>query len=101
MTWHHNVVLPAFLANPEHSVTPPRTRRFSLIHGTFSPASEMTSSTVLTGRAEMWVELSQYNSCGVAIILRFLCGVWGAGAGALFTYIEVEDDVAISGHERA
>src|SRR5215212_11786102 len=101
MAWHQNVVLPPFLANPEQSVTAPRAARFSIIHGAFSPASEMTSSTVLTGRAEVSVELSRYNSCGVATNIRFLCGVGGARAGALFTCLAVKDDVAISGHERA
>ena len=41
-----------------------------MILGTSVPASEMTSSTVLTGRAEVSVELSRYISCGVAIIIH-------------------------------
>ena len=72
-----------------------------MTHATFSPASEMTSSTVLTGRAEVSGELSRYNLCGVATIIRFLCGVGGARAGALFTCMAVKDDVVISGHDRA
>src|SRR5688572_19495263 len=99
MAWHQNVVLPPFLANPENSVTAPRTRRFSIIDGTFSPASEMISSTVLTGRAEASGELFRYNFCVGAVIIEPFRIVGGAEAGALFTFMAREDVVVGSGEQ--
>jgi hypothetical protein len=65
-------------------------------------ASASAPCTVLTGRAEVSGELSQYNACGVATTVTFLCGVEGAALSALFGFMAaVENDEAVSGNERA
>jgi hypothetical protein len=61
----------------------------------------MTSSTVLTGRAEVSGELSTYNFWVGAVIPESFRIVAGARAGALFYCMAREDVVVRSGEQSA
>jgi hypothetical protein len=72
-----------------------------MTHSTFSPASEMTSSTVLTGRAEGSGALFRYNFCVGAVTLESFRIVEGAGVGALFNCMTFSEDVVVGSGEQS